>query len=285
MRRLQTRMRLRLQTSSGANDMGTNWFTDGVVAMPGGRIQFDFVFEGKRYRPSIRRPPSPRSILRQAFEYGYRDQPEKFNPARGLRSARQKKRDRPVIDPFSMHDAESLIAAMHRDWGEAQGNKVDHEHVFCDENGEPFRNLQRQGTRWRKSLQSLKLRYRRPYTARHSSVSWNLMIGKNPLWVSRQHGHSISTMLRVYAAWAEGATETDVGAIRRSMNPCATTRQGSIPACRRIFGTRSMLAREGSSPAGEFLSVDLPLERHGEPQVRDNYWKILAEASAKSITC
>src|SRR5688500_18815247 len=30
--------------------------------------------------------------------------------------------DRPNIDPFSMHDAETLIAAIHRDWGEAQGN-------------------------------------------------------------------------------------------------------------------------------------------------------------------
>jgi hypothetical protein len=26
------------------------------------------------------------------------------------------------VDPFNMHDAEVLIAAIHRDWGEAQGN-------------------------------------------------------------------------------------------------------------------------------------------------------------------
>ena len=30
------------------------------------------------------------------------------------------------------------------------------------------------------------------------------MVGKNPLWVAKQHGHSIATMLRAYAAWAEG---------------------------------------------------------------------------------
>ena len=36
---------------------------------------------------------------------------------RGLRKA-----DRPKVDPFSMHDAETLIATIHRDWGEAQGN-------------------------------------------------------------------------------------------------------------------------------------------------------------------
>ena len=44
------------------------------------------------------------------------------------------------------------------------------------------------------------------------------MVGKNPLWVAEQHGHSICTMLRVYAAWAEAAVESDVEAIRRSMS-------------------------------------------------------------------
>jgi hypothetical protein len=44
------------------------------------------------------------------------------------------------------------------------------------------------------------------------------MAGKNPLWVAKQHGHSIATMLRAYAAWAEGTAEVDVEAIKRSMN-------------------------------------------------------------------
>jgi hypothetical protein len=44
------------------------------------------------------------------------------------------------------------------------------------------------------------------------------MSGKNALWVAKQHGHSIATMLRAYAAWAEGAVEVDVEAIKRSMN-------------------------------------------------------------------
>jgi integrase len=62
------------------------------------------------------------SIVRRAFDYGCRDHPEQHNPARGLRSARLKKKDRPSIDPFCMQDAETLIAAIHRDWREAQGN-------------------------------------------------------------------------------------------------------------------------------------------------------------------
>ena len=62
------------------------------------------------------------SPLRCAFEYGYRDHPEKPNPAAGLKGFRITKKDRPLIDPFSIQEAEVLIAAIHRDWGEAQGN-------------------------------------------------------------------------------------------------------------------------------------------------------------------
>jgi hypothetical protein len=55
------------------------------------------------------------------------------------------------------------------------------------------------------------------------------MIGKNPLWVAKQHGHSITTMLSVYAAWTEGSTKADIGAIKRAMapNPLASERTES----------------------------------------------------------
>jgi integrase len=218
--------------------MGSKWFTGGVVAAPRGRIQFDFVLDGIRYRPSIKRPPSETNLrrarerlgvikrqiqlgifsfveefpdyryperltgvskfqrcgevfdeylahcqarlrrddmaaatvnsyrkildgiwrphighlvfqqiryshliaiadghnwskktynnaisaLKRAFDFGYWDRPLRENPARHLRCVRLRKSDRPDIDPFSMHDAEMLIAAIHRDWGEAQGN-------------------------------------------------------------------------------------------------------------------------------------------------------------------
>jgi integrase len=44
------------------------------------------------------------------------------DPAAALKCARIGKKDRPAIDPFSIQDAEVVIAALHRDWGEAQGN-------------------------------------------------------------------------------------------------------------------------------------------------------------------
>lgn len=62
------------------------------------------------------------SPLRCAFDYGYRDHPEKHNPASGLKGFRITKKDRPVVDPFTIAEAEAVIAAIHRDWGEAQGN-------------------------------------------------------------------------------------------------------------------------------------------------------------------
>ena len=44
--------------------MGSKWFTGGVIAASRGRIRFDFVFEGVRYRPSIQRPPSEANLRR-----------------------------------------------------------------------------------------------------------------------------------------------------------------------------------------------------------------------------
>jgi integrase len=44
--------------------MGSKWFTGGVVALPRGRIQFDFRVDGVRYRPTIKRPPSEANLRR-----------------------------------------------------------------------------------------------------------------------------------------------------------------------------------------------------------------------------
>ena len=243
------------------------------------------------------------SVLRRAFTFGYRDHPERHDPTAGLKSARIRKRDRPVIDPFTIQDAETLIAAIHHDWGNAQGNydefrfftglrpseqvalvvsdfdssrgtltidkarvggihkdstktgedhcielcpralqvlrrqlalreslkrtgKINHDQLFFKATGAPIRNLQYAYSRWRKTLAPLPgIRYRKPYCARHSSVSWNLMIGRSALWVAKQHGHSIATMLRVYAAWTEGAIDADLDAIRRAMSPMPVLRE------------------------------------------------------------
>jgi integrase len=89
--------------------------------------------------------------------------------------------------------------------------------VFGLESGAPYPDLQKQWKRWQFTHKRLKLRYREPYQTRHSSVTWNLMIGKNLLWVAEQHGHSPGVMLKTYAKWLKGATEADIEAIKRAM--------------------------------------------------------------------
>ena len=104
--------------------------------------------------------------------------------------------------------------------------KIQHDDLFFKETGEPIRNLQYPWVRWRSTLRKMKTRYRDAYNARHSSVSWNLMVGKNQLWVAKMHGHSVQTMLDTYAAWTEGAQESDVEARKSDgRNTRASARQ------------------------------------------------------------
>ena len=99
----------------------------------------------------------------------------------------------------------------------AQAGKLQHERVFFQEDGAPIVNLSYPYDRWRYVLESRKLRYREPYNARHSYISWRLMIGANVLLVAQEDGHSVQTMLSTYAAWTKGATETDVERIKQAM--------------------------------------------------------------------
>jgi hypothetical protein len=43
------------------------------------------------------------------------------------------------------------------------------------------------------------------------------MLGKKLLWVAKQHGHSVEVMLRMYAAWLDGATAADIQVIKQAM--------------------------------------------------------------------
>jgi integrase len=285
------------------------------------------------------------SVIRCAFEYGYRDHPEKHNPASALKCFRLAKKDRPPPDPFTIQEAEALIAAIHRDWGEAQGNydefrfftglrpseqialtvddcdlsqgklvvskarvmkrdkdrtktgedrivelcpralevlkrhlalrarlklqgKINHDDLFFRDDGRPIRDLNHPYDRWRWTLRfTVKARYREPYNARHSFVSWNLMLGKNLLWVAKQHGHSVQTMLDVYAAWIEGAKESDLDAIRQAMESSPRTRARITSAVAFDTGAASPLR----SP--EF-GTDLALEPRQSGVSRGMRWEM-----------
>jgi len=224
------------------------------------------------------------SVGRRVFDFAYADLGDKRNPAEKLKSL---KVQRPVPDPYTVAEAESIIAGIREHWGEHDANYVEfgffsgarpseliallwpdvtlagsvrierarvmaqdkdktktavlrdvelcpralavikrqraltgllkHEVIFARDDGEPYNDIQLQWRRWRFTHKKLGIRYREPYQMRHTSVTWNLMIGKNLLWVAQQHGHSAAVMLKTYARWLAGSTEKDVEAIRLAM--------------------------------------------------------------------
>jgi hypothetical protein len=112
------------------------------------------------------------------------------------------------------------------------------------------------------------------------------MAGKNPLWVAKQHGHSICTMLRVYAAWTDSAIESEIDAVKHSMNPpvrLSSTTEWSSSAAHRLTCSRPTLPlmeclnRMRRSPVDANLAVDLPVQTGAKTQVPDNWWKLVAE--------
>lgn len=68
------------------------------------------------------------------------------------------------------------------------------------------------------------------------------MIGRNPLRVAKQHGHSVTTTFRVYSAGAEGALQADVQAIKRAM------KRSPVPPV--VYAPRSPDRRD-ADPGGE----------------------------------
>ena len=83
------------------------------------------------------------------------------------------------------------------------------------------------------------------------------MLGKNPLWVAKQHGHSVATMLRIYTAWTDGALESDIDGIDGAMKrrPAYLESSGSPPH-------QPDLSLGIVAPAARILAADLAAERH-----------------------
>ena len=109
-------------------------------------------------------------------------------------------------------------------------------------------------------------------------MTWQLMLGTNLLWVAKQHGHSVEVMLRMYAAWLEGATEADIHAIKQAMEKRPATRI-AIPDVRatnfgeiaRMNRARLIVIRPPKSP--EFGS-SLPVGHARVTQVSETIRKM-----------
>jgi hypothetical protein len=49
------------------------------------------------------------------------------------------------------------------------------------------------------------------------------------LWLAKRHGHSVFTMLNMYAAWTKGAKESDIEAIKRESSLRSSSRIVASP--------------------------------------------------------
>jgi len=88
--------------------VGRKSMTGGVTIKDRNRIQFDFKFDGVRYRPTLVKIADQNktwskkthnnsiSILRRAFAFGYLNHPDKLNPACGLKCVRMSRKVRPI---------------------------------------------------------------------------------------------------------------------------------------------------------------------------------------------
>lgn len=76
------------------------------------------------------------------------------------------------------------------------------DHVFRNPStGRPWHDEQEQRRVWVLALRAAKIRYRPPKECRDTSVTIALMAGADPLWVAKQHGHSVTVMMKDYARW------------------------------------------------------------------------------------
>ena len=69
------------------------------------------------------------------------------------------------------------------------------------------------------------------------------MLGKKLLWVAKQHGHIVEVMLRMYAAWLEGATEADIHAIKKAMEKTSVARAEFFASRTAISGVNTVSNR------------------------------------------
>jgi integrase len=126
--------------------------------------------------------------------------------------------------------------------------RITHDLLFFQADGAPLADLSYPYRRWRYVLQSAGVRYREPYNARHSFISWSVMTGRNLLKLALEDGHRLQTLLSTYAAWAKEARQADVALIQQAM--------AQAPA--RVDADRPLRENDAADPA-----VRRPTERTG----------------------
>ena len=81
----------------------------------------------------------------------------------------------------------------------SKGVWLDGVHYVRAPDGKMQRNM------WRLALRRCGIRHRPPKELRDSSVTFALQAGADPWYVARQHGHSLTMMMKDYAKWIPNA--------------------------------------------------------------------------------
>lgn len=83
---------------------------------------------------------------------------------------------------------------------------------------------------WQTTLKRCGIRYRRPYSTRHTYAALGLMSGANPAFLAKQLGHSLEMFFNVYADWINGSDdEREMAKIEAALvrvNPKLTLKTG-----------------------------------------------------------
>lgn len=77
-------------------------------------------------------------------------------------------------------------------------------YVFLTQHGNPYQVDDSLTEAFRAACKAGGVRYRRPYTLRHTYASRALTAGVEPSWLARQMGDNVETVLRHYARWMGG---------------------------------------------------------------------------------
>ena len=81
---------------------------------------------------------------------------------------------------------------------------------------------------WTPALKICGIRYRRPYTMRHTYATHMLMCGANPAFAAKQLGHSLEMFLKTYAKWIDGKQNVlEMAKIEAAMTSTTQKKEGS----------------------------------------------------------
>lgn len=83
---------------------------------------------------------------------------------------------------------------------------------------------------WTPTLKRLGIRYRRPYTMRHTYATIMLMAGMNHSFCAKQLGHSVEMFQRTYSKWIDGRQdEAEMGRLEATLCPGYAQKQEKAP--------------------------------------------------------